>query len=279
MVEKNFGSPWFQQTERRDCVIAVESEETERFDIEFPPPHARVTVAKAKSVVRYPGRTAPTPKSRGVECSRYMHSASTGKILPRRGGLLSEMPDVPSKRLASTRLRIYRSPHVVRTDSDQDVACVLDASAEKRTATAPSIRQAGTATNPAAITPTARTTESERSVTALVDVDTLHITDIHSTTSKKHDAKIGPQVARRNAGDLRTFAADRGYDAKAFRDELRENGIRPLIKHRIMNPRSRSNARMDGDRYHQRSMSETVFSSIKRTLGAAVRARIMAGVP
>ena len=30
---------------------------------------------------------------------------------------------------------------------------------------------------------------------------------------------------------------------------------------------------MDGDRYHQRSMSETVFSSIKRTLGAAVRAR------
>jgi hypothetical protein len=30
---------------------------------------------------------------------------------------------------------------------------------------------------------------------------------------------------------------------------------------------------MDSDRYHQRSMSETVFSSINRTLGAAVRAR------
>ena len=28
-----------------------------------------------------------------------------------------------------------------------------------------------------------------------VDVETLYITDIHSTTSKKHDAKIGPQVA------------------------------------------------------------------------------------
>ncbi len=65
-----------------------------------------------------------------------------------------------------------------------------------------------------------------------MDVETLYITDIHSTTSKKHDAKIGPQVARRNAGDLRSLAADRGYDAKAFRDELRENGIRPLIKHR-----------------------------------------------
>ena len=67
-------------------------------------------------------------------------------------------------------------------------------------------------------------------VTALVDVETLYITDIHSTTSKKHDTKIGPQIARRNAGDLRSLAAGRGYDAKAFRDELCENGIRPLIK-------------------------------------------------
>ena len=51
---------------------------------------------------------------------------------------------------------------------------------------------------------------------------------------KKHDARIGPQVARRNAGDLLSLAADRGYDAKAFRDELRANGGRPLIKHRIL---------------------------------------------
>ena len=111
-------------------------------------------------------------------------------------------------------------------------------------------------------------------VTALVDVETLYITDIHSTTSKKHDAKIGPQVARRNAGDLLSLAADRGYDAKAFRDELRTNGVRPLIKHRIFAPLDHAhNARLDSDRYHQRSMTETVFSSIKRTLGAAVRAR------
>ncbi|SEP24869.1 Transposase DDE domain-containing protein [Halogranum amylolyticum] len=82
------------------------------------------------------------------------------------------------------------------------------------------------------------------------------------------------QVARVPAGDLRSLAADRGYDAKAFREELREKGVRPLIKHRIMNPLDHAhNARMDSDRYHQRSMSETAFSSIKRTLGAAVRAR------
>ncbi len=58
-------------------------------------------------------------------------------------------------------------------------------------------------------------------VTALVDVETLDVTDVHCTITKKHDAKIGPRVARRNAGDLLSLAADRGYDAKAFRDELR----------------------------------------------------------
>ncbi len=111
-------------------------------------------------------------------------------------------------------------------------------------------------------------------VTALLDVETLHITDIHCTTTKKHDAKIGPQVACRNATDLRTLGANRGYDSKAFNDELRGNGVRSLIKHRIYSlPDHAHNARMDSDRYHQRSMSETVFSSIKRTLGSAVRAR------
>jgi IS5 family transposase len=66
-----------------------------------------------------------------------------------------------------------------------------------------------------------------------VDVETLYVTDIHSTTSKKHDAEIGPQVARISAGDLLSLAADRGYDGKSFCDELRDYGVRPLIKHRI----------------------------------------------
>ncbi|EMA43813.1 transposase IS4 family protein, partial [Halococcus saccharolyticus DSM 5350] len=63
------------------------------------------------------------------------------------------------------------------------------------------------------------------------------------------------------------------YDAKAFRDELRKNGIRPLIKHRIMNPLDHAhNAPMDRDRYNRRSMSESVFSDIKRTHGCTERA-------
>ena len=73
---------------------------------------------------------------------------------------------------------------------------------------------------------------------------------------------------------MRSLAADRGYDDKAFRDELPENGIRPLIKHRIFWALDHAhNARMDTDRYNQRWMAETVFSSLKRTLGATVRAR------
>jgi len=91
-------------------------------------------------------------------------------------------------------------------------------------------------------------------VTALVDVETLYITDIHCTTTKKHDEKIGPRVARRNADDLRSLAADRSYDSKAFRDKLRGNGVLLLIKHRIYSSIDRAhNARMDRDRYHQRS--------------------------
>ncbi len=77
-------------------------------------------------------------------------------------------------------------------------------------------------------------------VTALVDVKTLYVFDVHCTTTKKHDAKIGSQVARRNAADLRSLTADRGYDGKPFRDELRADGIRPLIKHRIYSSLARA---------------------------------------
>jgi IS5 family transposase len=59
-----------------------------------------------------------------------------------------------------------------------------------------------------------------------------------------------------------------------LRDKLREEGVRPLIKHRefrLIDPRV---VRViDGPRYRQRALCETVFSTIKRTLSDAVRAR------
>ena len=110
--------------------------------------------------------------------------------------------------------------------------------------------------------------------TALVDTESQAVLDVHCTTEKTHDTQLGWQVACRNAGDLHSLAADKGYDWMDLREKLREEGVRPLIKHRIFRPIDHAhNARVDGPRYRQRSMCETVFSSIKRTHGDAVRAR------
>jgi len=110
--------------------------------------------------------------------------------------------------------------------------------------------------------------------TALVDTDSQAVLDVHCTTEKRHDTQIGWQVALRNAGDLHSLAADKGYDWQELREKLREEGVRPLIKHREFRPIDHAhNARIDAADYGQRALSETVFSTIKRTLGHAVRAR------
>ena len=112
-------------------------------------------------------------------------------------------------------------------------------------------------------------------VTKLVDTETQAVLDLHcSTTRKGSDADRCEQIARRNAGDLWTLATDKGYDKNVLRERLRDLAIRPLIKHRIMAPYDHAhNARIDDDRYAQRSMAETVNSAVKRSLDYAVRAR------
>src|SRR6056297_1640114 len=110
--------------------------------------------------------------------------------------------------------------------------------------------------------------------TALVDTESQAVLDVHCTTEKRHDTQLGWQLARRNAGELRSLAADKGYDWQQLREKLRKEGVRPLIKHREFRPIDHAhNARIDGTLYGQRALSETVFSVIKRTLGDAVRAR------
>ena len=60
----------------------------------------------------------------------------------------------------------------------------------------------------------------------------------------------------------------------SFREKLRAEGVRPLIKHRIFAPYDHAhNARIEDDLYNQRSVCETVNSVIKRSYGSAVRAR------
>ena len=90
-------------------------------------------------------------------------------------------------------------------------------------------------------------------MTALVDVNSLYVYDVHCTTTKKHDAKIGPQVARHNATDLRSHSADRAYDGKPLRDELRAGRIYPLIPHLIYSLLDKAhNGRIDRRSYNRR---------------------------
>jgi IS5 family transposase len=114
--------------------------------------------------------------------------------------------------------------------------------------------------------------------TALDDTETQAILDVHCSTEKPHDTQLGWQVARRNAGDLTSLAADKGYDWMRLRENLREEGVRPLINHRISRRIDHAhNVRVDEARYRQRAMAEAVFSTIKRTLGDTVRARTWYG--
>jgi len=111
--------------------------------------------------------------------------------------------------------------------------------------------------------------------TKLVDTDTQAILDVHCTTTREgSDADVCAQLARRYSGELRSLAADKGYDSQPLRETLRDMGIRPLVKHRVFAPYDHAhNARIDDDRYNQRSMTETANSSVKRSYGSAVRAR------
>ena len=60
----------------------------------------------------------------------------------------------------------------------------------------------------------------------------------------------------------------------SFRDKLRSEGVRLLIKHRVFAPYDHAhNARIEDDLYNQRSVCEIVNSVIKRSDGGAVRAR------
>ena len=86
--------------------------------------------------------------------------------------------------------------------------------------------------------------------------------------------RFGPKVALRNVDDLQSLAADKGYDDQEFRENLRGEGVRPLIKHREFKAYDHAhNARIDDELYHQRSMTKSVNSSIKRSYGLSLRSQ------
>jgi IS5 family transposase len=96
---------------------------------------------------------------------------------------------------------------------------------------------------------------------AFVDTETQGVLDVHCTTEKRHDTHLGWQLARRNACELHSLAADNGYDWQQIREKLREGSVRPLIKHREFLPSITHITRGPmGTLYGQRTLAEAVFS-------------------
>ena len=110
--------------------------------------------------------------------------------------------------------------------------------------------------------------------TLLTDCESGAILDIHCTTSRPHDTQIGWQVLTRNLDRIRTITADKGYDWADLRDVLRENDVRPVIKHREFDSLDKAhNARIVEEVYHRRSVAECSFRVIKQRYGDRLRAR------
>ena len=99
--------------------------------------------------------------------------------------------------------------------------------------------------------------------------------DVHISARWKHDTKTGPQVVRRNADDLLSVAADKAFHNWYTKYEFYALGVEPLILHRGSKPYTLTkgyNALIRAKGYSQRWMSETSYSTTKRSLGDAVRA-------
>ncbi|GCF12649.1 hypothetical protein Harman_05840 [Haloarcula mannanilytica] len=109
----------------------------------------------------------------------------------------------------------------------------------------------------------------------LVDTRSNAIIDLHVTTTRKHDSQIAPSLMKRNTDDVEIPLGDKGYDDQKIRALAREDGVRPVIKHREFSPLHKAwNSQLDADLYGQRSQNEIVKSRIKRKYGAFVRSRL-----
>ena len=82
----------------------------------------------------------------------------------------------------------------------------------------------------------------------------------------------------RNLDRIGTVTADKVFDWAELRDVLRENAVRPVIKHREFDGLDRAhNARLDDDVYHRRSVVESVFATLKQRYGDRLTARTWYG--
>lgn len=115
-------------------------------------------------------------------------------------------------------------------------------------------------------------------LTALVDCSSGAILDLHCSMNLPHDTQIAWQVLTRNLDQLDTVVADKGFDWDDLRQKLREEGIRPVIKHReFYSLDAAHNARIDDETYHRRSIVEAIFYALRKRFGSTLKARTWFG--
>lgn len=123
-----------------------------------------------------------------------------------------------------------------------------------------------------------RDTYESVKLTALVDCASGAILDLHCSMNLPHDTQIAWQVLTRNLERLHTVVADKGFGWDDLRQKLREEGIRPVIKHREFYALDAAhNARIDDKTYHQRSIVEAIFYALRKRFGPTLKARTWFG--
>jgi len=96
--------------------------------------------------------------------------------------------------------------------------------------------------------------------TILVDFERSAILYGLCSTKQPHDTKVGWQVLTRYLDRLDVVTADKGYDWADLRRRLRDDGVRPLIRHRVFDSLDwAQHARQDDTAYHRRSVVKALF--------------------
>ena len=104
------------------------------------------------------------------------------------------------------------------------------------------------------------------------------ILHLHCSASRPYDTQIGWQVLARNLARIRTVTTDKVFDLAELRDELRENGVQSINKHREFDRLDRAhNARLGDDVYHRRSVVESAFAKLNQCYGDRLTARTWNG--
>ncbi len=110
--------------------------------------------------------------------------------------------------------------------------------------------------------------------TTLTDTKSLAVPDVHCCIEHEHDTKAGPRVVRRNADDLRSVAADNGFQDWHTECEIAALDVEYLVQHQgSKSMATANNALIRAKGYTQRWMSETSYSTVKRTQGGVLRSR------